>query len=73
MTGQKIRPFLMFEGKAEEVMKFYASIFTDSSIESISRYGENEEGPAGTVRIALFTLAGQNRQLRKARLHFHPL
>jgi len=51
--------FLMFEGKAEEAMNFYASLFTDSAIKSISRYGENEGGPAGTVRHAVFALNGQ--------------
>jgi predicted 3-demethylubiquinone-9 3-methyltransferase (glyoxalase superfamily) len=51
--------FLMFEGKAEEAMNFYTSLFTDSAIKSISRYGENESGPAGTVRQAVFALNGQ--------------
>ena len=50
--------FLMFEGKAEEAMNFYTSLFTDSAIKSISRYGENEGGPAGTVRHAVFALNG---------------
>jgi predicted 3-demethylubiquinone-9 3-methyltransferase (glyoxalase superfamily) len=51
--------FLMFEGKAEEAMNFYTSLFTDSAIKSISRYGENEDGPAGSVRQAVFALNGQ--------------
>jgi len=51
--------FLMFDGKAEEAMNFYLSLFTDSAIKSISRYGENEDGPAGTVRHAVFALNGQ--------------
>jgi predicted 3-demethylubiquinone-9 3-methyltransferase (glyoxalase superfamily) len=51
--------FLMFEGKAEEAMNFYTSLFADSAIKSISRYGENEDGPAGTVRQAVFALNGQ--------------
>ena len=55
---QKIAPFLMFEGKAEEAMRFYLSLFPDSEIKSISRYGENEAGPAGTVQHALFSLNG---------------
>lgn len=59
MARQKITTFLMFEGKAEEALEFYTSIFADSTIESISRYDENEEGPAGTVRKAVFTLDGQ--------------
>jgi len=51
--------FLMFDGKAEEAMNFYTYLFTDSAIKSISRYGENEDGPAGTVRQAVFALNGQ--------------
>jgi len=54
-----ITTFLMFDGKAEEAMNFYTSLFTDSAIKSISRYGENEGGPAGTVRHAVFALNGQ--------------
>jgi predicted 3-demethylubiquinone-9 3-methyltransferase (glyoxalase superfamily) len=54
-----ITTFLMFDGKAEEAMNFYISLFADSTIRSISRYGENEDGPAGTVRHAVFALNGQ--------------
>jgi predicted 3-demethylubiquinone-9 3-methyltransferase (glyoxalase superfamily) len=55
----KITTFLMFEGKAEEAMNFYISLFADSEIKSISRYGANEEGPEGSVRHAVFALNGQ--------------
>jgi len=55
----KITTFLMFEGKAEEAMNFYISLFAGSEIKSISRYGENEGGPAGSVRHALFSINGQ--------------
>jgi predicted 3-demethylubiquinone-9 3-methyltransferase (glyoxalase superfamily) len=55
----KITTFLMFEGKAEEAMNFYISLFTDSAIKSISRYGENEGAPVGTVRHAIFSINGQ--------------
>jgi predicted 3-demethylubiquinone-9 3-methyltransferase (glyoxalase superfamily) len=55
----KITTFLMFEGKAEEAMNFYISLFAGSEIKSISRYGENEGGSAGAVRHALFALNGQ--------------
>ncbi len=56
---KKITTFLMFEGKAEEAMNFYISLFSDSAIKSISRYGESEDGPPGTVRHAVFALNGQ--------------
>jgi predicted 3-demethylubiquinone-9 3-methyltransferase (glyoxalase superfamily) len=50
---QKITPFLMFDGNAEEAMKFYTTISDDAKIESIFRQ-EN-----GTVMNAKFTLNGQ--------------
>jgi predicted 3-demethylubiquinone-9 3-methyltransferase (glyoxalase superfamily) len=56
---QKITTFLMFEGKAEEAMKFYISLFKDSEIINITRYGPNEPGAEGTVLHATFSLNGQ--------------
>ncbi|WP_313641252.1 VOC family protein [Paenibacillus sp.] len=56
---QKIMTFLMFEGKAEEAMNFYTSLFDDSEIISIKRYGANEAGTEGSVMQASFTLHGQ--------------
>ena len=56
---QKFTTFLMFTGKAEEAMKFYTSLFKNSEITSISRYGANETGAEGTVQLATFTLNGQ--------------
>ncbi|MEU9161219.1 VOC family protein [Streptomyces sp. NPDC048424] len=62
-TPQKITTFLMFEGRAEEAMGFYLSLFDDAEVLSISRYGPDEPGPGagpeGTVRHATFSLAGQ--------------
>ncbi|UNP78650.1 VOC family protein [Bacillus nitratireducens] len=58
-TNQKISTFLMFEGKAEEAMNFYTSLFNQSEIVSISRYDENGPGKEGTVIHATFTLNGQ--------------
>ncbi|MBH0346860.1 VOC family protein [Bacillus sp. BD59S] len=58
-TNQKITTFLMFEGKAEEAMNFYTSLFDQSEIVSISRYDENGPGKEGTVIQAMFTLHGQ--------------
>ncbi|OOR06194.1 hypothetical protein BW900_13985 [Bacillus mycoides] len=58
-TNQKITTFLMFEGKAEEAMNFYTSLFNQSEIVSISRYDENGPGKEGTVIHATVTLNGQ--------------
>lgn len=60
---QKITPFLMFvgeqHGKAEEAMNFYISLFNNSGIEEIERYGKGEAEPEGTVMHAAFLLNGQ--------------
>jgi predicted 3-demethylubiquinone-9 3-methyltransferase (glyoxalase superfamily) len=58
-TPQKITTFLMFEGRAEEALTFYLSLFEDTGIVAISRYGAGGQGPEGTVEHATFTLAGQ--------------
>ncbi len=58
-TLQKITTFLMFEGNAEEAMRFYTSLFAESEILSTARYGPDEAGAEGTVQHATFTLAGQ--------------
>lgn len=56
---QKITTFLMFSGQAEEAMNFYVSLFDQSEIVSIKRYGPNEPGAEGSVQQATFTLGGQ--------------
>ncbi len=56
---KKITPFLWFDGKAEEAMNFYVSIFKNSKVLSVTRYGEAGPGPKGTVMTAAFQLNGQ--------------
>ena len=56
---QMITPFLWFDGKAEEAANFYASLFNNSGIVSIARYGEGTPAPKGTVMTVLFLLEGQ--------------
>ena len=59
--AKTIQPFLMFqEGNAEEAINFYISLFPDSAVTDITRYAAGEQGPAGTVKLARFTLAGQS-------------
>ncbi len=57
---QKIVPFLWFESQAEEACNFYVSVFNDSKIDSVSRYGEAGPGPSGSVMTVEFTLEGQD-------------
>ena len=56
---QKITPFLWFDGRAEEAANFYCSIFKESRILSVARYGDAGPGPKGTVMTAEFELEGQ--------------
>jgi predicted 3-demethylubiquinone-9 3-methyltransferase (glyoxalase superfamily) len=56
---QKMTTQLMFEGRAEEAMTLYLSLFGDSELVRISRSGPGEAGPEGSVIQAMIRLAGQ--------------
>lgn len=56
---QKIVPFLWFDNNGEEAIAFYTSIFENSKILEITRYGDAGPGPKGTMMSARFILAGQ--------------
>ena len=56
---QKITPFLWFDTQAEEAARFYVSIFRNSKIVGVSRYGEAGPGPRGSVMTVTFELGGQ--------------
>jgi len=56
---QKITPFLWFDGKVEEAMNFYVSVFKNSKIVRVTRFGEAGPGPKGTVMSVTFQLDGQ--------------
>ena len=56
---KRITPFLWFDGKAEEAMNFYVSVFKNSKVGSVTRYGEGGPGPKGSVMTATFELDGQ--------------
>lgn len=55
---QKITPFLWFEDQAEEAANFYTSIFKNSKIGSVTRYGEAGPGPEGSAMTVSFELEG---------------
>jgi predicted 3-demethylubiquinone-9 3-methyltransferase (glyoxalase superfamily) len=57
--SQKITTFLWFDGNAEEAVKFYASVFKNSKINHIVRYGDTGPGPKGSVMIVDFELDGE--------------
>ena len=56
---QKIIPFLWFDNKAEEAVNFYVSIFKNSKIVNMSRWGDGGPGPKGAVMSVTFELNGQ--------------
>ena len=62
--SQIIAPCLMYtgeqQGKAEEAINYYMSVFKNSAVEMISKYTEEDEGPTGAVNYAAFSLNGQN-------------
>ena len=60
---QKITTFLWFDKEAEEAAKFYTSIFSDSRIKEVSRYGEAGPGPKGSVMVVTLELQGQEFML----------
>lgn len=60
---QRITPFLWYDNQAEEAAGFYVSIFNDSKISSVTRYGEEaakaSRQPSGSVMTVAFELEGQ--------------
>ena len=54
------KPFLMFQGGvAQAALDLYFSTFPDSNMVRVERYAEGEPGPAGTIKVAVFTLCGR--------------
>ncbi|MFL6450733.1 MAG: VOC family protein [Bryobacteraceae bacterium] len=57
--GQRITPFLWFEHQAEEAVNFYVSVFENSRINAVKRYGKTGPGKQSPVMTISFQLAGQ--------------
>jgi len=56
---QKITPFLWFNGQAEEAANLYTSLFKNSKIGNVARYGAAGPGPKGSVISVTFQIEGQ--------------
>ena len=67
---QKITPFLWFDSQAEEAMNFYVSIFKNSKITMLRRYGKEGPGPEGSVMTGTFVLEGQEFMALNGGPHF---
>ena len=57
---QKITPFLWYDNNAEEAVSLYISVFKNSKITGITRYGDAGPGPKGSVMTIAFQLEGQD-------------
>src|SRR4051794_39583993 len=66
---QKIHAFLMFEGQADEAINTYTSLFDQSEVVSMTRYGSNEAGKEGTIMHATFTIKGQEFMASDSYVH----
>jgi predicted 3-demethylubiquinone-9 3-methyltransferase (glyoxalase superfamily) len=67
---QKITTYLWFDNNAEEAMNFYVSIFKNSKILEVVRYGDAGPGPKGTVMAGTFQLEGQEFMALNGGPHF---
>jgi predicted 3-demethylubiquinone-9 3-methyltransferase (glyoxalase superfamily) len=67
---QKITPFLWYDTQAEEAANFYVSIFKESKILGLTRYGEAGPGPKGSVLTVAFELEGQKFTALNGGPHF---
>ena len=69
-AAQKITTFLWFDNQAEEAINFYVSVFKNSRVGDIVRYGETGPGPKGQLMTAQFELAGQQFTALNGGPHF---
>jgi predicted 3-demethylubiquinone-9 3-methyltransferase (glyoxalase superfamily) len=73
-TVQKITPFLWFDNQAEDAAKFYVSIFNNSALDAVSRYGKDgfevHGRPEGSVMTVNFRLEGQEFTALNGGPHF---
>jgi predicted 3-demethylubiquinone-9 3-methyltransferase (glyoxalase superfamily) len=67
---QKIQTFLWYDNQAEEAAKFYCSIFKNSKVTHVSRYGDAGPGPKGSAMVVAFELDGQTFNALNGGPHF---
>ena len=60
--ASRVTPHLLFDGVAEEAMTLYVSLFRNSEVLDVSKYGAEGPGPEGTIMVARFTVAGREFQ-----------
>jgi predicted 3-demethylubiquinone-9 3-methyltransferase (glyoxalase superfamily) len=70
MQMKGISPFLWFDSQAEEAARFYVSVFKNSTMGTVSRYGDAGPGPKGSVMVATFEIEGQQFMALNGGPHF---
>jgi predicted 3-demethylubiquinone-9 3-methyltransferase (glyoxalase superfamily) len=70
MAVKSISPFLWFESHAEEATNFYVSLFDDSRITHVSRYGDAGPGPKGSAMVVSFELQGRRMSALNGGPHY---
>lgn len=69
---QKITPCLWFNGRVQEALDLYTSVFKNAKVKDISHYGENMPMPAGSIMTAAFEIEGQEFMILNGGPHFTP-
>ena len=67
--SDRVQPLLMFQGNAEEAMRFYVSLFPEARVVEIARFGKAAPGAEGHVSRATFTIGGQTIQCTDSTVH----
>ena len=67
---QKITPCLWFNGKVDEALELYTSVFKNAKVKEVTHYGENMPMPAGSVMTAVFDIEGQEFMILNGGPHF---
>ncbi|WP_292067162.1 VOC family protein [Mesorhizobium sp.] len=65
----KVTPFLMFEGQAEEAMTLYCETIPESRVLDVTRYGPDEDGPEGTIKLARASIGGTEIMIFNSPVH----
>lgn len=69
---QKITPCLWFNGRVEEALDLYTSVFKNGKVTTVSHYGEGAPMPAGSILTAVFEIEGQKFMILNGGPHFTP-
>lgn len=56
---RSVLPFLMFQGDGAAALDFYRTVFPDATLDMVERYDGEGDAPAGSLKMARLTIAGQ--------------